>query len=97
MEGVERLHLLFGYDSDNDGEVDRYSDLAAIGSNWDGIESVEIFMLVRSATPDPQYIDDRTYTLGNLTVAAPNDNFRRLISHTSISIRNMKLMLRGSP
>lgn len=95
VEGVERLHLLFGYDSNNDGEVDRYSDLASIGSNWDGIQSVEIFMLVRSALPDPQYIDDRSYTLGNLAIAAQNDNFRRMVSHASISLRNLKLMQRG--
>jgi len=39
-EGVERLHLLFGVDSDNDGEADTYSDVANVTSsgNWDGVE-----------------------------------------------------------
>ena len=95
VEGVERLHLLFGFDSDGDGEVDRYSDIAGIGGNWAGVESVEVFMLVRSAVPDAQYTDNKVYTLGNVTVAAPNDRFRRLVSHTSISLRNLKLAIRG--
>ncbi|MBP6725227.1 MAG: PilW family protein, partial [Halioglobus sp.] len=53
-EGVENLQLLFGYDGDSDGEVDTYKDLAAIeaAGNWQGVQSVEVFMLVRSATGD---------------------------------------------
>lgn len=95
-EGVERLHLLFGYDSDTDGEVDTYVDLAGIDSSkWDRVGSVEVFMLVRSATPDVQYTDNKTYELGGGVTAGPfNDNYRRLVSHTSISLRNLKLILR---
>ena len=103
VEGVENLQVLFGYDSEfnNDpntpgyGEVDTYVDSSGIGGNWLGIESVEVFMLVRSATGDPQYTDAKTYRLGDVTVNAQNDNFRRLLSFTSISLRNLKLMLRG--
>ena len=96
-EGVERLHLLFGYDSGTDGEVDTYVNLASINSSdWDGVGSVEVIMLVRSATPDVQYTDTKVYDLGGGMTAGPfNDNFRRLVSHTSISIRNLQLMLRS--
>lgn len=94
-EGVENLQLLFGYDSDGDGEVDSYRDPSAIGGNWPGVESVEVFMLVRSATRDTQYIDEKTYQLGDTTVDPTNDHFRRMLSHTSVSLRNLKLMIRG--
>ena len=94
-EGVENLQLLFGYDSDGDGEVDTYTDPSSIGGNWPGVESVEVFMLVRSATGDAQYTDEKTYQLGDVSVGPLNDNFRRLISHTSVSLRNLKLMIRG--
>jgi len=96
-EGVEQLQLLFGYDADGDGEVDTYKDQTAItaGGNWASVESVEVYMLVRSATPDAQYTDVKTYRLGDVSVGPYNDNFRRLISHTSISLRNLKLMIRG--
>jgi len=95
-EGVEDLQLLFGYDSTGNGEVDTYKDQAAIAGNWPNVESVEVFMLVRSATRDVQYTDVKTYQLGAAgTVGPMNDNFRRLISHTSVSLRNLKLMIRG--
>ena len=96
-EGVENLQLLFGYDSDGNGDVDTYKDLVAIeaSGNWQDVESVEVFMLVRSATSDAQYTDAKTYRLGDVTVGPLNDHFRRLISHTSVSLRNLKLMIRG--
>jgi type IV pilus assembly protein PilW len=98
-EGVENLQLLFGYDSNGDGDVDTYEELAAIetGGNWQDVASVEVFMLVRSATGDTQYTDKKTYQLGdpNDPIGPLNDNFRRLLSHTSVSLRNLKLMIRG--
>lgn len=94
-EGVEDLQLLFGYDSDGDGEVDTYKDPSLIGGNWPGVESVEVFMLVRSATKDVQYTDEKTYQLGDKTVDPSNDYFRRLLSHTSVSLRNLKFTIRG--
>ena len=96
-EGVEELKLLFGYDSDNNGEVDTYKDVAAIdtGGNWSEVESVEVFMLVRNATEDTQYTDSKTYRMGGDTVGPKNDHYRRLISHSSVSLRNLKLIIRG--
>jgi type IV pilus assembly protein PilW len=96
-EGVEDLQLLFGFDSDGDGNVDSYKNPGEIetGNNWEDIESVEVFMLVRSATKDVQYSDINTYQVGDVLVDPVNDNFRRLLSHSSISLRNLKLMIRG--
>jgi type IV pilus assembly protein PilW len=95
-EGVEDLQLLFGYDSTGNGEVDTYKDQAAIAGNWPNVESVEVFMLVRSATRDVQYTDVKTYQLGGAAAVGPmNDNYRRLVSHASVSLRNLKLMIRG--
>ena len=37
----------------------------------------------------------RSIPLGNVTVAAPNDRFRRLVSHASISFGTRKLAIRG--
>lgn len=96
-EGVESLQLLFGYDSDNDGEVDTYKDPVAVGASnsWSAVHSVEAFMLIRSATRDAQYTDAKTYQLGGVSIGPFNDEYRRLISHTSVSLRNLKLMIRG--
>lgn len=92
-EGVENLRLLFGFDSDGDGEADSYSALAGVG-DWTRVVSVEVYMLVRSPTEDAQYTDTKTYQVGDVA-ATPGDNHRRLLSFASVSLRNLKLTVRG--
>lgn len=97
VEGVENMRLIFGYDSDGDGEADTYANVNDIGSNWGRVLSLEVFMLVRSATPDFQYEDEKTYTLGNDLTVTPTDlNFRRIVTRASASMRNPKLVIRGN-
>jgi type IV pilus assembly protein PilW len=93
-EGVENLRVSLGYDSNNDGEVDTFETPATLAS-WANVQSVEVFMLTRSATKDVQYTDTKVYRLGGGTVGPKNDNYRRLISYASISLRNLKLVIRG--
>jgi type IV pilus assembly protein PilW len=107
--GVERMHFMFGRDTDADGEIDIYSNISEVNAPpgaWAEVASIEAYLLVRNATPDPQYIDEKFYVLADKdpfqpkatpftgSTIAPN-NFRRMVMHTSVSMRNMKLMLRG--
>jgi type IV pilus assembly protein PilW len=93
-EGVEDLRVTLGYDSNNDGEVDTFKTPTTL-SNWSDVQSVEVTMLTRSATRDVQYTDTKVYQLGGGTVGPKNDNYRRLISYASVSLRNLKLIRRG--
>jgi type IV pilus assembly protein PilW len=93
-EGVEDLRVTLGYDSNNDGEVDTFKTPTTL-SNWSDVQSVEVTMLTRSATRDVQYTDTKVYRLGGGTVGPKNDNYRRLISYASVSLRNLKLIRRG--
>ena len=102
--GVENLHFLFGRDTDDDGEVDTYDDINDLNTApggataaWAQVSSIEAYMLVRNAVADPQYIDEKSYVLGDITPVpnAANNNFRRMVMHTSVSMRNMQLVLRG--
>jgi type IV pilus assembly protein PilW len=95
-EGVENLRLLFGFDDDDDGDVDRYTNSAGV-TDWSQVDSVEVYMLIRSATTDEQYVDLKTYQLGDEAVTPPADerNFRRLLVFTSVSMRNLQLIIRG--
>ena len=104
VEGVERFYLRFGYDTDSDGDIDTYTveatDLAAASWDWDTVISIEVFILVRSPDEDSTYSDAKTYNLGDVTITPSSNadypvNMRRLMMHSTISLRNPKLIIRG--
>jgi len=91
--GVEDMRLRFRYDSDRDGDIDSMgyeNDLT--GNDWFFVGSVEVFLLLRSADEDPNYTDDKTYTLGD-EVIVPDDNFWRLLVSKHVSLRNPNLVI----
>jgi len=99
VDGVEDMRLRLGFDSDNDDEVDQYVDVADIANaaDWLQVGAVEVYMLVRSTTPDPEFTDEKTYNLGgdnDVTPAAGVQQYRRLLVNTQASLRNPKLVLR---
>ncbi|MFT4823998.1 MAG: type IV pilus assembly protein PilW [Halioglobus sp.] len=97
VPGAEDMRLQFGFDSNADGDVDSYSNVAGI-TDWSRVSSVEAFVLVRNAAQDLQYTDGKTYQLGNGVTITPDPNevnYRRTVMHTRVSLRNMKLVIRG--
>lgn len=96
-EGVENLRILLGYSSGTNGDVDTYETPAQISTSgsWSNIQSVEVYLLTRSATKDVQYTDAKQYQMPGETIPVANDNYRRLMSHASVSLRNLKLLVRG--
>jgi type IV pilus assembly protein PilW len=97
VDGVEFLHLLFGFDGTGDGEVDSYATVDGMAAgDWDAVESVEIRLLLRSARPDGTYSNTKTYLLPGRPDYAPADNFRRLLLSTRVSLRNPQFVLRGN-
>lgn len=96
VEGVENLQVMIGEDRDRDGETDRYLDSTDTSIDWSRVTSMKVFLLVRSADRDVSYTDQRTYNLGNTALAAPNDNFHRIVVQSDVSLRNSKLLVRGT-
>lgn len=94
VEGVENLQFLFGEDNDLDGEPDVFANETGV-TDWGRVVVVRAFLLIASPTQDPDYTDDRTYQLGD-EVITPGDNRRRLMTRAEITLRNPRLMLRGS-
>jgi type IV pilus assembly protein PilW len=103
IEGVEDMQLRIGLDSDNDKTIDKYSDVADMANgDWARAASIEVYLLVRSSTKDPQFNDTKTYHMGGsktvTPVAGPDANndlrqFRRLRVYTQASLRNPQLVL----
>jgi type IV pilus assembly protein PilW len=54
---------------------------------WDEVNSVRIWLLVRSATPEPGYVNNTSYVMGDKTYAV-NDNYRRQLLTAVVQLRN---------
>lgn len=57
-------------------------------TEWDAVNSVRIWILVRSSKPEMGYTNTNTYTLGDVTVTV-NDGYRRELFSTVVQLRNI--------
>lgn len=92
LDGVERIRFYYGVDLNNDFEIDSY--LAANNmpvSLWQAdarVLAVKVVVLARASRPDNNYRNGNSYDLGDGVAYVPNDNFRRLLFSTTVSITN---------
>ncbi|MGP1677521.1 MAG: PilW family protein [Burkholderiales bacterium] len=56
-------------------------------TEWSDVNSVRIWILVRSSKPEPGYTNTSSYTLGDKTVTV-NDGYRRELFSTVVQLRN---------
>lgn len=92
--GVERLRVLVGIDIDDDGSTDAFVAPSQV-PNWSQAVATRLFLLIRTEERDPFYTDSRSYQLGDIAVAAPNDNFHRVLFNTTVALRNRRLSIAG--
>ena len=96
--GVERIHLQFGVDTNNDATADFFVASGDVPT-WDNVVSARLYLLVRSENADEDFTDTKTYQLGEAAFGGvtyePNDNYHRLLVETSISFRNRRLIFSG--
>ena len=59
-------------------------------TGWDGVNSVRIWLLARSAKAEPGYQNTNTYTMSNRVYGPVNDNFYRQIFSTVVQLRNFR-------
>ena len=87
FEGVERLYVTYGRDTNSDNVPDTYDDVAAVGSNWGQVKSVRIEVLVRS--PDELLPEEQFYSfpLGSAPVKAADKRLRQVFTAT-VGIRS---------
>ena len=94
IEGVEMVRFMYGVDVDNDGVIDTYvSSGNMTQAFWDNefdsrIRSVKMYVLVRDLEPDANYTNRTTYQLGDFTLNALNDNYRRMLFSSTVTLFN---------
>lgn len=98
VEGIENMRVMYGFDNDGDDTADSYMPAQNVTSlMWDNelfqrLVSLRVFLLIRSIEADRTYTNDVSYTLGDKSIAAPNDNFRRRVVSTTIVLENPVLI-----
>jgi type IV pilus assembly protein PilW len=87
FEGVERLYVTYGRDTNDDNVPDAYDDVATVGSNWAQVKSVRVEILVRS--PDELLPEEQFYSfpLGSAPVKAADKRLRQVFTAT-VGIRS---------
>jgi type IV pilus assembly protein PilW len=69
------------------GKYENASQIAG-NDNWANVNTVRLWLLIRSECPENGYVDGRTYNLGDVAYTPPNDNFRRQLYSSVVMIRN---------
>lgn len=94
VEGIENMRILYGFDNDGDDTADTYMPVQNVTTlMWDNelfqrLVSMRVFLLVRATEADQSYTNNTQYTLGDKTIAAPGDNFRRKVISSTIVLEN---------
>lgn len=100
LPGVEDMQVQYGIDTDvpgaaNRGSIDRYVNagdpLLNPALNPDVVVlSVRIWLRVRAERRENGFTDDRNYVYADQNIAAPMDNFRRVVVSKTIYLRNAR-------
>jgi hypothetical protein len=88
VEGIQDMQLEFGIDEDGDSEADRFESSPG-PAQLQGAVTARIYLLVRSVYPVVGHRDERSYLLGNKSVAAANDGYYRRVMQTTVVLRNV--------
>ena len=92
-EGIEKMALEYGIDSNGDGRPDEYIDASLVNGTpvsraWQNVVSVRITLLARARTATAGYVDPRTYTLAGTTYT-PADGYKRALLTSTVRMTNV--------
>jgi type IV pilus assembly protein PilW len=88
VDGIENMQVAYGVDNNSDGIADTYTSSPATNVEWRNVMSARIHLLARNTVSTPGFTDKRTYTLGDKTIAAPGDSYKRHVFSTSVQFVN---------
>lgn len=87
VEGIEQVQVQYGIDTNGDVIVDEYRTANNV-TDWNDVISVSVALLVRALEEYGPDTDRRSYSLLDVTVAAPGDRRLREVFTATASIRN---------
>lgn len=93
-QGIEALQFQFGWDTNENGEVEDAEFVDDPTGNEADVRAVRVYLLSRTLSPDPNYTDPNTsYTLANHTLTLDTDarKYHRQLFVETVMVRNMNL------
>ena len=92
--GIEKFHIMFGIDSNEDGVADYYTSAPTDDDELSNKALLaKIYVLARGSKEVVGYKNDKSYQLGDLTVAAANDGYYRRVFSTMVVMKNTEAIL----
>jgi type IV pilus assembly protein PilW len=88
-QGIEYFHVTFGVDASSDGVPDFYVAQPTTAEMRAAV-TARLYVLVRSVDEDPQYSNNKTYTLGGVVrdYSGSPDHYYRRVFTTTVQLRN---------
>lgn len=102
VDGIEKIYFMYGVSSVIDPSLPGYGVVNAYVSAanmtpalWDktltNILAVKIYVLARSLQPDNKYTNTNTYQLGDFNYDPVDDNYRRLLLSSTVTLFNSEM------
>ena len=91
IEGIEAFKVQYGIDTSvpGDGSADTYVSCAPCTlAQLTNVVSIKIHVLSRNLETSPGYTDNKAYQLGETTIAAAGDGYKRHVFSTTIRLVN---------
>jgi hypothetical protein len=87
VEGIENMQIEIGIDDSGNQQAD-YFVTQPTNDELRAAVSARVYLLVRSVNPISGYTNDKSFMLGQTSVAAPADGFYRRVLQTTVLLRN---------
>lgn len=88
-DGVEEFQVLYGVDTDGNGNVESYVTAPTTVQNWRDVMTAKVSMLIRNAEKTRGYSDEAImYTVGTKSIAGSGDGYKRHVFGATIEMRN---------
>ena len=89
VEGIENLNVEFGIDTDNPFDfVPDYYEPEPTAVELERAVTARVFVLSRSINELNGYTNNKSYSLGELTIDATDDGYYRRVMQTTVMLRN---------
>jgi len=88
VSNIENMQILYGIDTDGNNYANHYINASTV-TDWRKAVSMRIALLLKTTHEIYNFSDNKTITLNDITLPAPNDRFMRMQSVSTISLRNV--------